>query len=398
MLFSIVGIPWSIPGLAVPLLVLSAGAVVLWRRRPHPSREPVSWRRGVAVWSVLACALTLLYLGLSFGFSAAVSADFLYFWGVKAVLFADNRGISSEFLRNPFATHATPDYPPLVPVVGAWGCLAAGRMPWMVVPLFSALWLAAAIPLLFDRCRRLLGGDGSAGVVTFWTVAMSVSLVNSYSAGSAEPALVFFETAALAWLLTEASPAESRFVPTIALCGAALTKVEGLLAVLLIAAGVYVRDRPLGERWAAARSVKLFVVPAAALSLWFFYQWSRSLAVGYGAHGELLAVYPDLLGVTLKGLWLQMNAGSLGLPWAFAILLILRRARKWRAAAPALALAGGLAAFLVFDYLHDRDDPSRRIEWTAPRVLQPALSAVILAAGVLSLSARRPGNPAGRPA
>jgi hypothetical protein len=395
-IFSIVGIPWSIPGLAAPLLVLSAGAAVRWRRKPHPCREPVSWRRGVALWSGLACAVALLYLGLSFGSSASGSTDFLYFWGVKAVRFADNRGISAEFLRHPFAIHASLDYPPLVPIVDAWGCLAAGRMPWRAVPLFSALWLVAAIPLLFERCRRLIGDDSSAGVVTFWTVAMSVALVNSYSAGSAEPTLVFFETVALAWLLTERSPGESRFVPTVALCGAALTKVEGLLAVLLIAAGSYLRDRPLPMRWAAARSLKLIVGPAAALSLWFFYQWSRSLEVGYRAHGELLAVYTDLLGVTLKALWRSMDAGSLGLPWVFAILLILGRARAWRAAAPALALAGGLAAFLVFDYLHDKDDPTNRIGWTAPRVIQPALSAVILAAGVLSLSERRPDGPAGR--
>jgi hypothetical protein len=48
-----------------------------------------------------------------------------------------------------------------------------------------------------------------------------------------------------------------------------------------------------------------------------------------------------------------------------------------------------LMAFLIFDYLHDKDDPTLRIEWTSPRVMQPALSAVILAAGVLSLSQRR---------
>jgi hypothetical protein len=41
--------------------------------------------------------------------------------------------------------------------------------------------------------------------------------------------------------------------------------------------------------------------------------------------------------------------------------------------------------FFVFDYLHDRDNPSERIRWTAPRVMQPALSAAILGSGVLSV-------------
>jgi hypothetical protein len=47
-----------------------------------------------------------------------------------------------------------------------------------------------------------------------------------------------------------------------------------------------------------------------------------------------------------------------------------------------LSLAAGILAFLVFDYLHDDRSPSERIRWTTPRVSQPALSAVILAAGV----------------
>lgn len=397
-LFSLIGIPWSIPGLAVPLLVLTAVAAARWMRLPYLSREPVLLRRGIAAWSVLVCAAALLFLALSFSSSASASTDFLYFWGVKAVRFADYRGISAEFLRYPFAAHAAVDYPPLVPIAQAWGCLAAGRMPWRIVPLFSAMWLFAAIPLLFERCRRLLGDVGSAGVVTFWTVAMSVSLVNSFSAGSAEPTLVFFETVALAWLLTERGPGESRFVATVALCGAAMTKVEGLVAVLLLAAGSYLQDPSRGTRRGVVRALSLVVWPVAALSLWFFFQWHRSLEVGYRSHGDLLALYMDLLGVTLKAFWRSLDAGSRGLAWVFAVLLILRHAKAWRAAAPALTLAGGLAAFVLFDYLHDKDDPTLRIGWTAPRVMQPALSAVILAAGVLSLSERRPGDPDGSPA
>jgi len=62
-----------------------------------------------------------------------------------------------------------------------------------------------------------------------------------------------------------------------------------------------------------------------------------------------------------------------------------------------IAAAAGILAFLAFDYLHDRDDPSERIGWTAPRVTQSALSAVILAAGVLSLTKATPGAPEASP-
>ena len=52
---------------------------------------------------------------------------------------------------------------------------------------------------------------------------------------------------------------------------------------------------------------------------------------------------------------------------------------------PALGLTAGILFFLVYDYLHDSDLPRIRIEWTLPRVSQPALSALILAAGLGSL-------------
>src|SRR5262249_6621584 len=158
-----------------------------------------------------------LYLAVCFGSTAASSADFLYFWGVKAVRFASNRGIDAAFMGHPFTIHATRDYPPLVPIVDAWGVLAAGRMPWRLAPFFSGLWFFAAVPILFERCRRRLGDASAAAVTAFWTVALSISLVASFSAAGAEPPLVLFESVAVAWLLTE-EPGESRFIPIVALC------------------------------------------------------------------------------------------------------------------------------------------------------------------------------------
>jgi hypothetical protein len=382
--FSLLGIPWSIAGLALPLLILSALAWALWRRRPAPPRLPMTGRRGVLLASAIACAVALLYLAVSFFSSSATSVDFLFFWGVKAVKFADARGIDASFLRYPFAIHASLDYPPLVPIVQAWGAMAAGRMPWRAVPLLSALWAAAAIPIVFERGRRRLGDDGAAVLTAFWTVALSVSLVHSHSAGAAEPTIVFFETVAVVWLLTETA-GEPRFVAAAALCGAALTKVEGLVAALLVVLGVWLRDRSRGTPRPAVRAALLAGSPIAAVGLWFLYQWSRSLEVGYRAHGDFLTLYLDQAGTVFVALLRNLDSGSFWLPWAFAVLLIIRRPRQWRSVAPALTLAGGLMAFLAFDYLHDKDDPAERIVWTAPRVTQPALSAAILAAGMLSL-------------
>jgi len=392
-LFSIAGIPWTIPGLALPLLLLSIFCASRWLRRPAPARAPIRLSRGIAVGSATVCALSLSYLALSFTSSSATSVDFLFFWGVKAVRFAEVRGFDAGLLRNPFFIHAVPDYPPLVPVVEAWGCLAAGKMPWRAVPAASALWAAAAVPLLFERFRRRLGDGAAAGLAAFWTAALSVSLAHSYSGGNAEAPLLFFESTGLAWLLTEEDPRESRFFPSLVLCGAALAKVEGFVAVVLLAAGSLLKERgPLAVR--ARRSLALVAWPGVCVGLWFSYQASRSLAVGYRPHGQLFGLFPQHLGRILPAVLQNLNAGSLWLPWLFAILWLAARLPAWRDAAPALVLSVGLLAFLVFDYMHDTGDPTERIGWTAPRVTQPALSAAVLAAAATSSRRKRKVEPA----
>jgi hypothetical protein len=387
-LYSTVGIPWTVPGLGIPLLLLSILSALWWRGRPTPARSPIRIPRGIAVCSASVCALSLSYLALSFLSSSATSVDFLFFWGVKAARFAEVRGFDAGLLRNPFFIHAVPDYPPLVPVIEAWGCLAARRMPWRAVPAASALWVAAAAPLLFERFRRRLGDGAAASLAAFWTATLSVSLAYSYSGGNAEAPLVFFESVGLAWLLTEEVPWESRFFPWLVLCGAALTKVEGFAAVVFLAGGSFLKERgPLPVR--SRRSLALVAWPAVCVGLWFFYQASRSLSIGYRAHGELLGLFPRHLGRILPGMLRNLDAGSLWLPWLFAILWLAAPLPAWRAAAPALVLAIGILAFLLFDYMHDTGDPTERIGWTAPRVAQPALSAAVLAAGASSARRKR---------
>ncbi len=384
-LFSLVGIPWTVFGLSVPLCSLSAACAMRWRKLPAQPREPFRARRAVALWSVLVCGVALLLAAFSFSSSSATSADFLLFWGVKAVRFADARGIDANFLRGPFTFHAVPEYPPLVPVVQAWGCLVAGKMPWRVAPVSSVMWLAFTVPIVLERCRRVLGDDEATSVTAFWTAALSISLAYSYSGGNAEAPLLFFETVALAWLMTE-DPSESRFVPMIALSGAALAKVEGSLAVALITVGALLRSDGRGLARSAARALVLAAVPAAAVGTWFLYQASQRLPVGYRAHGaSLFTLHPGNLRGTLTAMLQFLNAGSLWLPWVLSFSLLLLFPGVWRRVLPALLLIGGLLAFFLFDYLHDAAVPRIRIEWTLPRVSQPALSAAILAAGLASL-------------
>jgi hypothetical protein len=391
-LFSMAGIPWTMPGLSAPLLFLSAVCAARWRGLPFTPHEPLRARRAVALWSCLAGGVALIYLVLSLSSSAATSTDFPIFWGVKAVRFADDRGISADFLRAPFTGHVMPEYPPLLPIIQAWGCLAAGKMPWKIVPIFSAVWLILSPPIVLERCRRILRDDEAASVTGFWTSALAISLVYSYSGANAEAPLLFFETTALVWLMTEQEASESRFVPLIALCGAALTKVEGSVAVALIAAGTLAQSDRRGLARSAARALLLAAVPAAAVGTWFWYQASRKLPVGFGSRGAGSALYPDNLGGTLAAMLQSLNAGSLWLPWIFSLLLLLLPLLlfpgEWRRVSPAFFLAGGLLAILLFIFLHQETVPRLFVEWILPRVSQPALSAAILAAGLVSLRPR----------
>ena len=79
----------------------------------------------------------------------------------------------------------------------------------------------------------------------------------------------------------------------------------------------------------------------------------------------------------------HLSAGTAGLSWLIPLALLAASARRIRASlVPALALGAGLLLFFFFDYLQDPTDPAIRIGWTLPRVSQPALSALILAAGI----------------
>jgi hypothetical protein len=280
------------------------------------------------------------------------------------------------------------DYPPLVPIVQAFGAVAADRFPWRTVPLTSLLWVAAAAPLLHALLRRRLDGDSAAAVTAFWVAAMTASVATSLSGANAEAPLLFFESVALAALLTE-GPDTSRFLPALMLAGAVLTKVEGSVAAILIVFGVVVRDllerRP--KLW--RRAVALTLSPAAALSAWFLFQWHFGLRPGFRGHGGLLALHADHLGTVLARLPPALEAGTYGVSWILPLVLLIAARPRVRPLLPAFALGAGLMAFLVFDYLHDRENPAIRIQWTAPRVSQPALSALILASGLASFGMER---------
>lgn len=391
MLLTAAGIRWSLPALAAIPLAVSLAAGYAWQRIPAVPVPAMAAGRGARLALLGVAGISLALLGWALVRGSATSVDYLFFWGVKAARFADVRGVDVELLRWRFFAHAVVDYPPLVPIVQAFGALAAGELPWRTVPLTSLFWVAAAAPLLRSLLRRRLDGDSATALTAFWIAAMSASVTTSLSGANAEAPLLFFESIAVAALLTE-NAASSRFVPALMLAGAVLTKVEGTVGAILIVLGIAARDAIEKRPGILRRSAWLALPPAAAVSAWFLFQQHFGLRPGFRGHGGLLALHSDHLGTVLSRLPLALEAGTYGLSWALPLVLLVA-ARPARLVVgrllPALTLCAGLLGFLVFDYLHDGKDPAIRISWTAPRVSQSALSALILASGLASLGPDR---------
>ncbi len=411
-LYSLAGIPWSLAALAAPLLALTIFFMArTGRGRPAVAPPLAAVPRfspspAVALLAGIALFLAFLHLTLSLATSSSTSADFLFFWGVKAARFAAVRGFDVALLGWHYFGHAAPDYPPLVPVVQAWGVIAAGEMPWRRAPLAAVIWLAAALPLVLAFLRRRVSDDSALAATGFWGTAMAISLARSLSGGNAEAPLLFFEAVAGVSLLAEReSEVSSRFLPALFLAGAVLTKVEGLAAAGLLVAGALLRDLLERRRGAIRGAIPLIVAPALALAGWFAFQRLSGLPAGYVGHGPLFALSYDSLGSLGKAFLRHLDAGTLWLSWIFPLLFVFASFRRLRAGVPGLLFAAGLLLFFAHDYMHDFEDPAVRIGWTLPRVSQPALSLVILAAAVVSFPGRertadrvRSSIPAARPA
>ncbi|MHB0968867.1 MAG: hypothetical protein ACYC7A_01225 [Thermoanaerobaculia bacterium] len=379
---SIAGIRWHpVPLMAVPLIA----AIAVHRLYPHawfaePSQPRPRLAIGVA-WTGAAAAV--LHLIASIATSRANSVDYIFFWGVKAARFADARSIDAELLRWQFFDHAVPDYPPLVPVVQAWGAIFAGTMPWLAMPLTSALWIVAASPLIAELLRERGDGGFAWTGTAFWTAAIALSLAYSFSGGNAEAVLVAFVSIAGAAVLALPKRGASA-VAAVAMAGAVLTKVEAIVPVAALLIGMIIRELSARAPRAIRRTVVIAAAPVLSLALWFAFQWTSALEVGYRGHGKLTDLHWEHLWTILAAFPRNLQAGSWWIAWLAPLVALVvtawRNPAALRRVTPLLGACVLLFGFLVFDYLHDAGDPTERIGWTLPRVAQPAMALLILAA------------------
>ena len=395
-LFSLAGIPWTLPSLLIPLVTASAVAGWILCRLPESPGPENAYPGFPSALIVLAATAHLVAM---LGTSRATSIDFTYFWGVKAVQFAEHGGIDDALLRWPYFIHAVPDYPQLVPTTQSLGVLTLGRMEWVGAPLGSALWLLAGLPLVAALLAMHMPLRRGWLVAAFWYAAMAMSLAVSYSGGNAEAPLLVFETLGALAVYSCAKEPRLAALATLMLCGAAMTKVEAVVAIAAIVGGAFVRDFESGFRSAARNAAIYLSGPVTAVALWFGYQLARGMAVGYRPHGELARLHWENLATVLRAFPGNLVAGTFGLSWMIPLTIIVvmlpSDRRRIAALLPLLAPIVALVLFFVFDYLHDPGNASERIGWTLPRISQPALSMLILSAGLVyrdaSGHARQPG-------
>jgi len=390
--FSAAKIPWTVLSLALPLLALSAAlfftGVTRGRGAPGSGGHAAS---AMPVLAVAVVALAVAHFAFSLLSSAANSVDFVLFYGVKAVLFATARGIPAAIMNHTLFVHAAPRYPPLMPIVEAWGVVLAGRMPWRFAPAISLIWYLAAVLAVGSRLRRRLGGREGAAVAAYWACAMALSFAWSYSGGDAEAPLVFYVAAAAAWLLTE-EPGENRLLPALFLAGAALSKQEGLLAAGAFVAGLVLRDVAERRPRPLLRAIVPAVLPVAAVLAWFGYEKLAGLPVGYRPPGPVSQMDLALLPAIVPDLLRNLDAGTFGLSWALPLLALVWKPKpeklvRW---IPVLFASAAVLAALLATYTSPVSiDRSVVIGRTLPRACQPVLSLLILGAGAAAFGRQR---------
>jgi len=331
--------------LAAPVAVLVAqlrGYAVTRQEVNRVTAQPRN--RATGIITILA----LLIFASAVISASATSGDFVFFWGSKGQRFGSERMLDTQFLRDPDHAVMHPDYPPLVPLYYAWTMLGASELDWFGAMASAVLFLALAAAAVsgFTRDHRF---------AALFASMFALLCIRNSVAGNAEPALLFFEAVALGALF-----ARNDEVAAIALAGAALTKIEGGVFVILAIA-------LLGRRWRVA------LFPLLTLAAWLLFAKTHGLLDSYVPREELSIRY---LLPSIGQLLREMSFGLWYAPWiAVALPVFLGNARR---AVPYALAALGFLGFMAVIYAR----PEAHMEWSAQRVLMTPL--VVLFFGAIA--------------
>ena len=350
---------------------------------PSPLRGEGRGEGRVSATTVAAFAIIAVSLLAALAATVAArstSLDLVLFWGPKAQQFAAARTIDVGFLSAPYIDYMHIYYPPLVTNVFALGAMAAGRFPWGAATLTFPLFLAATALGLPGVLRTGARRPAAYGTTALVVSALSLLGIHASVAGNAEPFLLFFETLALALLLTPfARTRAGQLLAGLLLAGAAGAKVEALPFVGA-AVVLFFAVEPAARRSPGPTLARLLGPAALSLIPWFAFGASRKLFYGYYSYGKFLEIHWEHFGSVLAGLGTAFWNAGYALPFVVPLLVLLATRGKTRRAIVPLGIAALLAGFFTFTYLHSATDPRVWIGWSAARIFSPLTVLLALAA------------------
>jgi len=393
---SLLGIPWSVPSVAVSGTLLTALLLFVWRkdkssRKRERHREVPAAGRDAIVARILDAFTALAVLGHGIYASLARPGhwDFWSIWGFKGQAFWIHRGVDWNFLKDSANSYAHPDYPPLLPLVLDFFAFVGGGWTdrWMGL-IFTGFGLA-----LLLVCRALFREElRGRAMASLATLALAGAALNPWI-GLAEGPLIAY--GGLALLMVRRGLREESS-PSFALAGcllgfAALTKNEGLALLVSVAMALFL-DSPLARRrllrlWPAAVIVALWWIPR------IFHGISSWLVVG-ALLDRASAHWKDPI-VSWKALATYWWQPFLWLSIA-ATLLFCRReiARRDRFLITTVAIQ---MAFYLFSYATGPHDLRWQISTSWPRLLSHLLLPLLFLALTCLGRALSGENPLGEP-
>ncbi len=374
---ALLNVRWNVATLTAGafLLALVLAAVV---NRGAVAGVPAPKGPGRAFGTLLSAASIFVVI-VSVCSGAASSGDLMLFWGPKAEAFAAARTIDVAYLKDPFLMYLHPSYPPLVANIYAFATMSASRFAWGASTATFPLVLVGLAMGLHGILRRWLGFPYAAAVVAFVVSAIGLMGMEADVAGNGEMLLLFFETLAIALLLSpDADRADTQVLAGVLLGGAASSKVEGLPFVLAtVAMFLFVRRDNIGRPWGPI--LRLMVPTVAALGFWFAFGFLHHVFQGYRGYGSVWKIYPQASGVIVSGVAHSLYRIAYGLPYLLpvSVWLALGARRSGPSLIP-LGVAAALVTFFLFTYIH-QPDPTLWIAWSAARILSPLIPLFVLA-------------------
>ncbi len=221
-----------------------------------------------------------------------------------------------------------PYYPPLVTNLYALASMAAGRMSWTAATWVFPLLLAALALGLPGVLRTSAARASAAAASTLVVCALAYFGIEADIGGNGEMPLLFFETLAMALLVSEAAAgAAGQLLAGLLLAGVATTKVEGLpFALAAMILFLLARRREARPAWKAA--LRLGLPTVLSLGVWFAFGASRHLFVGYSGEGALLDLHLENWKIVLRSIAVALSSTGHGLPYLVPLVCLLLLARS----------------------------------------------------------------------